>query len=109
MIFERFLLNKYLEENPKILNDHLFKQKIINIPHYFTPEYTVDFGCVILENPVCYTILITNYGPEPTNIVFLKDPKMGLEAKEFKFEYKNRILQDEEVMEFYILFCPTEK
>lgn len=60
---ERVLANQHVCMNPSVLIDHTFKQKTMIIPHLMMPPYLIDFGYVVFDNIVHYSVLLLNYGP----------------------------------------------
>lgn len=95
-------------DNPSILHSHTFTRKSKIIPDFKTPPYVLDFGYVVVETSVCYTVLLLNYGPTETEISLVKNG-ISLEKNKFKIEYTPKKLNVGATTELYVIFCPTLK
>lgn len=80
-----------------------------SIPQFFPSPYVIDFGYVVRELPVCYTVKLLNYGPLSIEIKLLEDNKSELKEKDLKIEFKPRSLAPNESMLFSVVFSPTTR
>lgn len=108
MAMERISAFNLINQKPKLLKDHTITKKIPYI-QFFTPVYYVDFGYVIRDIPVCYTVLIYNYGPINADISLLEDNKTSLLEKEIKIEFKPKTLTPGEKIDLFVVFAPTKR
>ncbi|XP_048520745.1 hydrocephalus-inducing protein homolog isoform X1 [Dendroctonus ponderosae] len=109
MAMERIVAFNLVSENPKLLKEHTNSKKIPYIPSFFPSPYIVDFGYIVRDISVCYTILIYNYGPIAADIKLLEDNKTALLEKEIKIEYKPKIVAMGESIDLYVLLSPTKR
>ncbi|XP_050309669.1 hydrocephalus-inducing protein homolog isoform X2 [Anthonomus grandis grandis] len=109
MAMERLAAWNLIKKNPKLLRQHTIQRKVAYIPEFFPSAYLVDFGYVIRDLPVCYTVMIYNYGPVKADVKLLEDNKTALVEKEIKIEFRNGNLQPGESTALYVIFAPTKR
>ncbi|KAJ8920877.1 hypothetical protein NQ315_015670 [Exocentrus adspersus] len=105
---ERLLLEEQLFDHPEIIQDHTIRRKVRHIPNFEIPAYSLDFGYVVVERPVCYKIVLLNYGPVETEIKMTK-AGANSEASPFKIGFRAKRLSVGEVLHFYVIFSPKQK
>ncbi|KAG5865676.1 hypothetical protein JTB14_020627 [Gonioctena quinquepunctata] len=108
LAIERLLLNEHIAERIDILTEHTVTCKIDRIPEFTVPAYLLDFGYVILNQPVCYTVLIMNSG-SVTIAVKKKESFSRLDENEIKIEFKTRKLEVGQMAELFVIFGPTDR
>ncbi|KAL1497016.1 hypothetical protein ABEB36_008047 [Hypothenemus hampei] len=109
MAKERIVAFNLIEANPKLLKDHTVRKKIPHIPQFYPTPYLVNFGYVVQDIPLCYTVIIFNYGPINADVKLMEDNKTALLEKDIKIEFKNKILRLGESVELYVIFAPTRR
>lgn len=109
MAMERIVAFNLVSQNPKLLKEHTNSKKYPYIPSFLPSPYIVDFGYIVRDIPVCYTILIYNYGPISADVRLLEDNKTALLEKEIKIEYKPKTLAMGESIDLYVLLSPTKR
>ncbi|PSN36187.1 hypothetical protein C0J52_12906 [Blattella germanica] len=68
LAIERLLAYKHIEENPHELLRYTTIKSFQTIPNFSVPPYVLDFGLVIVDTTVFYTVHLYNYGPVPINV-----------------------------------------
>lgn len=79
------------------------------VPNFQTPPYLVDFGYVILNTVVHYTVLIFNYGPinADVRLVPVGNKKQGLQQSGLAIQFKRSIIHAGDTKELFVIFHPT--
>uniref|UniRef100_A0A6P7FKJ2 Hydrocephalus-inducing protein-like n=1 Tax=Diabrotica virgifera virgifera TaxID=50390 RepID=A0A6P7FKJ2_DIAVI len=109
LAIERMFINDYLRNNYSRLRYHSVSRKYKLIPDFKVPHYKLDFGHVVVDRPVCFTVLIINYGPEPTTVHKMKSNISTLSNNQMFVEYKNKVLGVGEIAELYVVFKPRKE
>ncbi|XP_072381898.1 hydrocephalus-inducing protein homolog isoform X2 [Diabrotica undecimpunctata] len=109
LAIERMFINDYLRNNYNRLRYHCVTRKYKLIPNFKVPHYKLDFGHVVVDRPVCFTVLIINYGPEPTTVHKMKSNLSSLSNNQMFVEYKNKTLGVGEIGELYVVFKPRKE
>ncbi|KAF2897302.1 hypothetical protein ILUMI_08873 [Ignelater luminosus] len=83
--------------------------KAMIVPNFQTPPYLVDFGYVILDTAVHYTVLIFNYGPINADVkpVPIGGKKSGLEESGLAIQFKRTSIHVGDTKELFVIFHPT--
>lgn len=108
MAMERVEAYNTISRNSNLLKEPMREQPN-SIPQIFPSPYVIDFGYVVREVPVCYTVKLLNYGPLSIEIKLVEDNKSELVEKELKIEFKPRLLASNESMLFSVVFMPTSR
>nr|CAH7720449.1 unnamed protein product [Callosobruchus chinensis] len=103
LALEREILNQTLTSSMDAMQEHTIARKDHSIPNFMPPPYTLDFGYVILGKPVCYTVLIENYGPVETVVCI----RSGKKAHSMSVEFKPRKLGVGEINQMCVICSPT--
>ncbi|XP_074027129.1 hydrocephalus-inducing protein homolog isoform X2 [Leptinotarsa decemlineata] len=109
LAMERTLLNQYIANNKGILERHTVERKTDLIPDFTVPPYNLDFGYVNVDKPVCYTVLILNYGSMRSSVKLVDTRDPGLESNGFKIEFKSQKLDVGAMTELFLIFRPVRE
>ncbi|XP_060535556.1 hydrocephalus-inducing protein homolog [Cylas formicarius] len=107
MSIERVLACKHITANKNVLREHCVSKKSFHIPKFHVHPYVIDFGDVVRDVTVCYSVLIHNYGPVKTEVKLVERERSLLESKGFRVEFSKRLFAPEESAAIYIYFSPS--
>lgn len=94
----------------ELLNEHVIKTTRASQSDFVVPDYLLDFGPIILESSVCYTVLVLNYGPTMIEVKFNKQKSSStFEENDFRLEFRQRKFEVGQTAELFVLFKPTKK
>lgn len=109
MAMERMEAYNTISKSSNLVKESIMSEQPNSIPQFFPSSYVIDFGYVVREVPVCYTVKLLNYGPLSIDIKLLEDNKRELAEKELKIEFKPRLMAPNELMLFSVVFSPTTR
>ncbi|CAG9825502.1 unnamed protein product [Phaedon cochleariae] len=105
---ERTLLNEYLRSK-SFISTQSVTRKVDTISEFIVSPYLLDFGYVIMNKPVCYTVLILNCGPVDTEVRLEEINRSRLDNNELKIEFRTKRMGVGDMTELYVIFSPTRK
>lgn len=111
LAIERMMACKHIQTNPLILSDHTLLQKTSCIPQFYTPPYFVNFGYVLPETLVHYTVLALNYGPTDVFMRLVNNfKKTGILNAGFTIQFSKVKLRVGETFPIHVIFfAPLEQ
>lgn len=109
MAMQRIIVAKSIDDLSNTLISHTVLKASQGLPDVSVPPYLIDFGYVINNTEVHYTVLIQNYGPvnvEPH--IKIQNRKKANELG-FKFQYKKGCLSVGGITPLTISFHPSKE
>ncbi|CAH1188542.1 unnamed protein product [Phyllotreta striolata] len=106
---EHTILNEHLCNNYDELKKHSIFRRCRVIPDFKVPPYKLDFGKVVIDTSMVFSLRITNISPEPTYVKVVKSSYSTLYALDMVIDYKPTMLGYGESFPMHVIFKPSSK
>lgn len=106
---ERMLIYEHIYNHPASLLTPPNQSRPV-IPNFRFPPYVIDFGSVVIETSMVYTVTFLNYGPIAVDVRLAPiGRKSSFVVAGFDVQYRRTPLPVGEVAQALVIFQPTWK